>query len=107
MIINPIATILNTFTAIRASRHEKISESYSLQHSTFEELENKIRRRRRKIEGNMKQKPPLYKTDPEFKKAVDGLEETAKSYRDFYNSLPPEKQAAEDYFWQGFVSSLD
>ncbi len=49
----------------------------------------------------------LYNTDSHFKKVIDGLESSVKDYQEYYNSLSPEKKAAEIYFWQEFVSGLD
>ena len=59
---------------------------------------------------NMEKNVPnesLYTTVPVFRTAVDGLESSTKDYLEYYNNLSPEKKAAEVYFWQEFVSSLD
>ncbi|MBQ9314519.1 MAG: hypothetical protein IJ220_05950 [Clostridia bacterium] len=104
MIIGPLASFINLLTTIRVSRNDRISESKNPNYSTCESFESGMQGRIKRKEPKLL---PLYKTDPEFKQAVDGLEEAVKSYRDFYNSLPPEKQLAEDYFWQEFVASLD
>ena len=101
MVIGPFASFINFLTAIRISRNDRISESVS---SNYKSFGNGLKRGFKRKEPKLQ---PLYKTDPEFKRAIDGLEESLKSYQDFYNSLPPEKQLAEDYFWQEFVASLD
>ena len=104
MIIGPFASFISLLTAIRASRNNRISESVSSNYSTCEAFGNGMQRGFKRKEPKLL---PLYKTDPEFKQAVDGLEEAVRSYRDFYDSLPPEKQFTEDYFWQEFIASLD
>ncbi|MBR4111000.1 MAG: hypothetical protein IKK43_04875 [Clostridia bacterium] len=101
--IGPFASFINLLTAIRISRNDRIFESMSSNYSTCEAFENGMQGRLKRKEPKLL---PLCKADPEFKQAVDGLEKAVKSYQDFYDSLPPEKQAAELYFWQETVSSL-
>lgn len=99
MIIGPFASFINLLTAIRVSRNDRISESVSSNY-----IGNCMQGRLKRKESKLL---PLYKTDLEFKRAADGLEQAVKSYQDFYDSLPPERQLTEDYFWQEFVSGLD
>ena len=50
---------------------------------------------------------PWYLTTPVYRKAVDDLIQAISKYQQYFRTLPHEKQCAEIYFWQEFVSSLD